>query len=194
VVGQLSLKTARLKQPATSLRTYQINHQTMQILVINRQRLIKVDLADIQEMAGKLWQSTCQNLLNEPSKEIPLKLARQINKDASLSLVLLSNKGIRKLNRIWRQKDYETDVVSFPLNLKEPKANVPWELGDIFISIEKAAEQAKAFNHGLPRELAFLCVHGMLHLLGFDHETARDEKMMRRRQKEILEAASYPRR
>jgi len=107
--------------------------------------------------------------------------------------VLTSNRTIRKLNKQWRGKDSPTDVLSFTILLEPPPKEMPWELGEIFISVEQAAAQAHSFNHSLERELAFLTVHGILHLLGFDHEKPAEEKEMMVRQEKILKAAGYPR-
>ena len=145
-------------------------------------------------MAENLSQAVCENLLAKPTTQFSAKALAKLHKCASLSLVLLSNKAIRALNKRFRSKDIETDVLSFTLNLIEPKRGVPWELGEIFISVEKANTQAQLFNHSLKRELAFLFVHGMLHILGFDHENKRDERIMLARQKAILTLAGYSRR
>jgi len=165
----------------------------VQVLVNNRQRIIKVNLAQIRAMTGILSDALCENLLTQPTKGFSARLIKQLQQRSSISLVLLSNKSIQKLNNKWRGKNYATDVLSFPLNLKEPSPGIPWELGEIFISVEKAIEQATSFNHSLNRELAFLFVHGFLHILGFDHENVKDEQIMRRRQKAILTSAGYSR-
>lgn len=166
----------------------------MQILINNRQRRVRLNQAEMQFMAERLSDHVLNNLINKPAQQISKSTLRQIQQRALLSLVFLSNSGIAKINKQWRNKDVETDVLSFPLNLSDPGNGIPWELGEIFISIEKASEQAITHNHGLNRELAFLFVHGMLHILGFDHEEPEDEKVMLARQKSILQEAGYPRR
>lgn len=165
----------------------------MHIQISNRQRLIKLNTGQLHSMTSKLCEAVCDNLLSDPTAQFSQKAIKQLRLKASLSLVLLSNQGIRKINKQWRNKDAETDVLSFPLNLKEPPGEMPWELGEVFISAEKAAEQASSLNHSLRRELAFLFVHGFLHILGFDHERPKDQKDMFRRQKSILAMAGYPR-
>ena len=110
---------------------------------------------------------------------------------AEVSLTFTDNEGIKRLNREFRDIDRETDVLSFPLTdytgtdmcIDEPEMS----LGDIVISLERAAAQAEEFGHSFEREVAFLTVHSMLHLLGYDHVNSEDEELeMRRRQSEIL--------
>lgn len=108
-----------------------------------------------------------------------------------ISLTFTDNEGIRTLNREYRDKDAATDVLSFPLidfaAGETPLPNAPAELGDIVLSLERAKEQAAELGHGFEREAAFLCVHSVLHLLGYDHErSAEDEEDMCRRQREIM--------
>ena len=125
--------------------------------------------------------------------------------DAEISVTLTDNVGIHELNRDFRGIDRPTDVLSFPLfeggvpedvassdEEGEEKRKVP--LGDIVISMEKALEQATEYDHSFEREVAFLCVHSVLHLLGYDHERSEEEeKDMFRRQDEILDAAGFVR-
>lgn len=106
-----------------------------------------------------------------------------------ISMTFTDNEGIRELNRLHRNIDKATDVLSFPMfdfeTEDEPLAGA---LGDIVISLERAREQAEMYGHSFEREVAFLCVHSMLHLLGYDHELGEEEDMdMRRRQREIME-------
>ena len=113
--------------------------------------------------------------------------------DVQLSVTFTDNEGIRAINKSYRSIDSATDVLSFPLvdfeGGEEPPTDEPLlPLGDIVISLERAREQAEEFGHSYERELAFLTVHSMLHLLGYDHVNSEEEDMdMRRRQKEILE-------
>ena len=112
--------------------------------------------------------------------------------DVEISLTFTDNEGIRTLNNNFRGIDKATDVLSFPLTdydgtelpIDEPEIS----LGDIVLSLERAAEQAEEFGHSFEREVAFLTVHSMLHLLGYDHVNSEEEDAeMRRRQREILE-------
>ncbi len=113
--------------------------------------------------------------------------------DAEVSVSFTDNEGIRALNAQFRNIDKPTDVLSFPLTDYEgtdvPPVDEPgMMLGDIVISLERAAEQAEEYGHSFDREVAFLCVHSMLHLLGYDHvDSEEDDAEMRRRQREILE-------
>ena len=106
-----------------------------------------------------------------------------------ISVTFTDNEGIRELNACHRNIDRETDVLSFPLFEKEDllSATDGDALGDIVISFERAREQANEYGHSFEREVAFLTVHSMLHLLGHDHEISEaDEKEMFFRQEEIL--------
>jgi|GEM_PF-91748 len=113
---------------------------------------------------------------------------------AEISVVLTDNEGIQELNREYRKKDAPTDVLSFPQYAPgEPyppgRGFVP--LGDIIISAERADYQARLFGHSFERELAFLCVHSVLHLLGYDHENGGEEELtMRQKQRDIMKILS----
>ncbi|MCC7530117.1 MAG: rRNA maturation RNase YbeY [Candidatus Melainabacteria bacterium] len=109
------------------------------------------------------------------------------------NVVFVTNKEIQELNRQWRNKDAPTDVLSFPMDSEEPPDGEPWELGDVIISVERADEQADDYGHSLERELCFLFVHGALHVLGFDHETKKEEKEMFSRQDAVLESLGISR-
>ena len=105
-----------------------------------------------------------------------------------VSMTFTDNEGIRELNRIHRNIDRPTDVLSFPMfDFTDESEPLEGALGDIVISLERAREQAETFGHSFEREVAFLCVHSMLHLLGYDHELGEEEDIdMRRRQREIV--------
>ncbi|MBC7427546.1 MAG: rRNA maturation RNase YbeY [Bacteriovorax sp.] len=115
-------------------------------------------------------------------------------KDVTLTMTLCGKTKIRKLNRDYRQKDYVTDVLSFPVyeNLrpdKKPKGKnlVQMDLGDLVICKEKAFSQAKEFEITYEQEIVHLAVHGFLHLIGFDHEiSAKEEKLMEAHENEIV--------
>ena len=114
-------------------------------------------------------------------------------RDCQVSVTFTDNEGIRQLNSQYRGIDKETDVLSFPLlsfeETEEPPMDEPEVmLGDIVLSLEKTEAQAEEFGHSFEREAAFLSVHSMLHLLGYDHvDSEEDDREMRRRQREILE-------
>lgn len=112
--------------------------------------------------------------------------------DCEVSITFTDNEGIRALNLKFRGIDKETDVLSFPLfdddGMDAHVEELDCMLGDVVISLERAQEQANEFGHSFEREVAFLCVHSILHLLGYDHETSEeDETDMRRRQTQIME-------
>ena len=110
--------------------------------------------------------------------------------NTSFNLIIVNNEYIHELNKTYRKIDKATDVITFALE-DENTIVLPEEeriLGDIYISIEKAKEQAKEYNHSLLRELSFLAVHGFYHLLGYDHQTKEEEKIMFEKQEEVLEA------
>ena len=118
----------------------------------------------------------------------------QYENPCEVSVTFTDDEGIRALNRQYRQVDRPTDVLSFPLfdytgeSEEPPVDEFVGMLGDIVISLEQAKKQAEEFGHSFEREAAFLTVHSMLHLLGYDHEAGGDEEAdMRRRQREILD-------
>lgn len=104
--------------------------------------------------------------------------------DAELSLALIGNAEMQKLNARYRRKDYPTDVLSFPAADYLPGDAVP--LGDVIISLDKAAAQAKEHRHTLDQEVVTLVIHGIVHLLGYDHErSAEAARIMSRLEKKI---------
>ena len=107
--------------------------------------------------------------------------------ELEFSVIIVDNKRIHEINKEYRGIDRPTDVISFAL---EDNEEIEFDhyrvLGDIYISIDKVKEQAKAYGHSEKRELAFLTIHGFLHLLGYDHMEPEDEKVMFGKQEEIL--------
>ena len=101
-----------------------------------------------------------------------------------VSLLVTDDEHIRQLNAQFRDKDAATDVLSFP-------SGAEVFLGDIAISLPRAQAQASEYGHSLAREMAFLTAHAMLHLMGYDHENEDDEKLMRERQREIMDKAGF---
>lgn len=120
--------------------------------------------------------------------------------EVELDLSIVTDKTIQQLNNDYREKNQPTDVLSFALTevaddydfdiftgLEDNVSkNMPIHLGDIIISIETAKQQAMEYEHSLERELAFLAVHGFLHLNGYDHQTEEEEKEMFALQEEVL--------
>lgn len=106
-----------------------------------------------------------------------------------LSISLIDDESIKNLNQKYRNLNESTDVISFAMLDNEDLLNVDnssLDLGDIFISVETAKRQAKTLNQSLKREILFLFVHGLLHLLGYDHQDLDSEKEMFKLQEEIL--------
>ncbi|WP_308755057.1 rRNA maturation RNase YbeY [uncultured Anaerotruncus sp.] len=146
--------------------------ESIKVLITNRQKDVKIPSG-----IRLLIRRCCHAVL----------AAEQFGDSAEVSVSFVNNEQIRQLNSEFRQKDAATDVLSFPLgqdgvydrNLETGAL----QLGDIVISIEKAVEQARIYGHSLQREIGFLTVHSMLHLLGYDHESGGLE-MVRMREKE----------
>ena len=99
--------------------------------------------------------------------------------NAIFSIIFVTPEEIQKLNSEYRKIDRVTDVISFALEDDEDKILDLRILGDIYICIDKMLEQAKEYGHSNKRELSFLTVHGLLHLLGYDHQTVEEEKIVR---------------
>ncbi len=118
----------------------------------------------------------------------------QVEDGTELSVTFVTNEAIHEINKEYRHKDAPTDVISFALEeLGESETAIiaegmPRILGDVIISIDRTREQAEEFGHSFERELGFLAVHGLLHVLGYDHMVPEDEKIMFGKQDEILES------
>jgi len=113
-----------------------------------------------------------------------------VSPSAELSFIITDGETIQELNRRYRGKDEPTDVLSFALQDGEPFIAPPdgiLHLGEVFISYPQAVMQAKEYNHPIEREMAVLTIHGVLHLLGYDHEREKDEQEMRDREEEVLQ-------
>ncbi|MCI6349428.1 MAG: rRNA maturation RNase YbeY [Tenericutes bacterium] len=116
------------------------------------------------------------------------KVSELLGVESSIvSIVLVDNEYIHKINKEYRNVDRETDVISFAFMDDEtnPESGTT-DLGEIYISLEKAHSQSKEYGHSFKRELCFLLTHGLLHLLGYDHMTEEDEKEMFGLQEEVL--------
>lgn len=154
----------------------------------NRQEKIEVTEELVKEL-----EHTIEFALKEEEVNIPFEI----------SLLFVDNDEIREINNETRNIDKETDVLSFPmLDYPEDKVfkdvykNYEFDetymdgeelvLGDIVLSLEKALEQSKEYNHSFKREASYLVVHSVLHLLGYDHMEEDEKKVMRKREEEIL--------
>ena len=123
---------------------------------------------------------TIENLLNFIIKKEKLE-------NCLFNIIIVDNEYIHKINKEYRGIDRPTDVISFAL--EDEKDFIEYEfrvLGDIYISLDKTKEQANTYGHSFLRELSFLTVHGLLHLLGYDHMVKEEEEIMFKKQDEIL--------
>ena len=127
--------------------------------------------------------------LEEVEKVLYKAMEKEKLENTTFNLIIVDNEYIHELNNNYRHIDRETDVITFALEDEDTLVVGGDEriLGDIYISIDKARSQALEYGHGLLRELAFLAVHGFYHLLGYDHMTEEDEKVMFKKQEEVLE-------
>ena len=154
------------------------------VRVRNHQRQIPVRPL----LGGRLLHRVLQEVLrNEPS------LA---GRAVEVSVALVDDRTIARLNRQYRGKEGPTDVLSFPLadSLDEPQPEGgPVLLGEVVISVARALEQAERYGHSPQRELAYLAVHGCLHLLGYDHHDPASQRIMRAREEAALEACGLTR-
>ena len=120
---------------------------------------------------------------------------QQVSENAEISVLICDAILIQELNCQYRHIDAPTDVLSFALN--EGMAGVTLEeenmLGDIVINIDRAIEQAKEYRHSKEREMAYLAVHGFLHILGYDHDELEEKKAMRQAEEAILSACGLQR-
>ncbi len=158
----------------------------MKIIIQNQQDKVDVD-QHISKIIEESIVNTIKIFLEEENFEI--------------SVLIVDNNFIKELNKNYRNVNKETDVLSFPIfEFKNGKLledivimedEIP--LGDIVISIEKAAQQAEEFGHSLEREVAYLTVHSVLHLLGFDHVGDDDRKVMREYEEQILQSMGLTR-
>ena len=114
----------------------------------------------------------------------------------TIALHLVSDAAIRALNAEHRAIDHPTDVLSFPLVDEQSfvvPPGQPRHLGDVVVSFDRAAAQAEEYGHSLDREIAYLVAHGVLHILGYDHEAADEQRVMRQREEAALEPLGYTR-
>lgn len=152
----------------------------MIILIDNRQDLVKIP-DNMEDFVSKIVKAVLDYEDWDDNFEV--------------SISFVDNQEMQQLNKEYRNIDSPTDVLSFPMLEFETEdlADDPEDyieedlpLGDIVISVEKAVDQAREYEHSTEREMAFLMVHSMLHLLGYDHEEKEDEKIMFKKQDDIL--------
>lgn len=151
------------------------------------------------------------SLVDQLKKVIEFTLKEEeVNIECEISLVFVDNDEIKQINNDTRRINKETDVLSFPmLEYEEQKVfkemykdykfsqsdfdGDELVIGDVVLSLEKALEQSKEFNHSFEREASYLVVHSILHLLGYDHMEDDEKKVMRSREEEILNKLNIPR-
>lgn len=110
---------------------------------------------------------------------------KTIKNKKEFNIIFVDDEEIRRINNEFRKIDKVTDVISFAL-CDDEEVSFENELGDIFICLEQAFRQASDYGHSITREVAFLAVHGYLHLCGYDHQTKEDEEVMFKKQDQIL--------
>jgi len=140
------------------------------------------------------------SIIKEMTKAAEVVLKKEgLNEDefnrAEISVTFLKSDKIQKLNNEYRGKDKSTDVLSFPMyeSMDEFPKEGELQLGDVVINKEQAQVQAEEYGHTFRREMVYLFVHSLLHLLGYDHEDKEDKKLMRKREEEIMEELDIPR-
>ncbi|MBL0388350.1 rRNA maturation RNase YbeY [Tumebacillus sp. ITR2] len=158
-------------------------------------------LVDVVDELGEEFPFNAEDLI---TKAILAAAAYENIEAGEVVVSLVDDEAIHELNRTYRGKDAPTDVLSFAMQEgeddemsivfdEEDETEEDNTLGDIIISIETCKRQAADYGHSFERELAFLTVHGFLHLIGYDHMTPEDEKEMFGRQDAILETAGFTR-
>lgn len=146
----------------------------MEILVDNRQNEVEIDTRSIELLAGFVLK------------------AEHVHESVELSVVFVEPEEIKELNSRFRGLDIATDVLAFSMledtgEIVNPDKLYPLLLGDIIICPHIAAQQAEMEGHTIEEENAVLVIHGILHLLGYDHDVMRDQKRMKVREQELFE-------
>lgn len=142
----------------------------MKVYIDNRQ--------DTQEIDEKTI-----DLLKDVIEKCLVVEGRDLNYEISLSFV--TNEEIKNLNKEYRNVDAVTDVLSFPMEEDSNGFYTPM-LGDIVISTDRAFQQSREYGHSFSREISYLTAHSMFHLMGYDHETEEEKKIMRAKEKEVM--------
>lgn len=153
----------------------------IKVIITNKQKTVKIPTG-----LRMLVRRTCNAVLR----------MENFQGSAEISVTFVDNQGIRELNAQYRDKDTETDVLSFPMGEngvwdKDPETGA-FILGDVVISMEKAMEQANIYGHSLQREVGYLTAHSVLHLLGYDHIEPLDRVHMREKEELVMEQLGLP--
>ena len=153
----------------------------IRVVITNKQKTVKIPTG-----IRMLVRRCCNAVLKLENFEGP----------AEISVTFTDNAGIRELNRQYRDKDIETDVLSFPMGENgvydtdmETGAKI---LGDVVISVEKARDQAELYGHSFQREVGYLTAHSVLHLLGYDHAEKLEKVHMREKEELVMEQLGLP--
>lgn len=156
----------------------------MRVAVVNQQTSYKWD---------KKWESLIRKAVNQVAK------LRKLPANTEVNVVVVDSRYIQELNYLYRGVDQPTDVLSFSMSEtreEEPYYDPPETenvLGDIVICIDKVLSQAQEYGHSVEREWAYLTVHGMLHLLGYDHEEEGERTLMRSLEEKIMDSLGLKR-
>ncbi|MGI6413010.1 MAG: rRNA maturation RNase YbeY [Syntrophomonadaceae bacterium] len=149
----------------------------MDIMVINQQNKV-------------VYSKELQKIINEAIKTVAR--LHKLPSNSEVSVLIVDNSYIQEMNLIYRNCNQPTDVLSFAMNEmvdEEPDIDFPSEvnvLGDIVLSLEQAEIQSQEYGHSLEREVGFLICHGMLHLLGYDHENDEETRVMRMMEDKVM--------
>jgi probable rRNA maturation factor len=155
---------------------------------------IFIDTVIINQQNKVNYTENHEKLIKKVFKNISQSL--EMPENTEVSILLVDNNYIQELNLLYRGQNRPTDVLSFAMNElgeDEPDFDIDEEvnlLGDIVISLEKAIAQSEEYGHSFEREFVFLAVHGMLHLLGYDHEDADEQKVMREMEDRIMKSVN----
>ena len=153
----------------------------IKVIITNKQKTVKIPTG-----IRMLVRRCCNAVLQLEGFQGP----------AEISVTFTDNAGIRELNRQYRDKDIDTDVLSFPMG-ENGVYDVDMEtgakiLGDVVISMEKARDQAERFGHSFQREVGYLTAHSVLHLLGYDHIDNLEKVRMREKEELVMEQLGLP--
>ncbi|MDU2095527.1 MAG: rRNA maturation RNase YbeY [Negativicoccus succinicivorans] len=143
-----------------------------------------------EELARKYseWPKIIETTLSKGAE------CQEIPQEAELGVTLGDDEYLQMLNREYRNIDRPTDVLSFALNEgEEDSSDEEMLLGDIVISVDRVLSQAQEYGHSETRELAYLAIHGLMHIMGYDHEKPEDKKEMRVAEEEVLRALGITR-
>lgn len=146
----------------------------IELCILNEQNLLDIN-EGLQSMLESIMNLCIQS--------------ENLDFEGEVSLLFCDDETIKNLNQTHRNLDKKTDVLSFPqyVDLKVAVKNEPYiNLGDVVISTDTALDQAKDYNHSLEREIGFLFAHSMFHLMGYDHDTEENRKIMRQKEEAVL--------